>query len=80
MHRVSVQRPLEGDVLHPHEEADEEENETSAGQNLRRSLVGFINRISSRMSIMSGGQQSSDGGPHDTIGRDSSSAGTQLPR
>lgn len=55
-----MQRQPDADVLHPHEEADEEENESSAGVALRNRLVGFINRISSRMSMMSGGSEGPD--------------------
>ena len=66
--RVSVQRPMEGDVLHPHEEADEEENETSAGLALRKGLAGFISRISSRISSISGGDRSTEASMHDLSG------------
>lgn len=50
-----MSRPIDQDGLEPHEEADEEENETSAGVVLRSKLVGLVNRISSRISSMSGG-------------------------
>ena len=64
LHRVSVSRPPDSE-LEVHEEVPEEESENSAGKVLRHRLQGFISRISTRISSMSGAsglQSTSDGG------------------